>query len=110
MEPSAATAVACDGNALPTGGTDGCCACAGTVAQQVPRVRASTNLVRELVKGGATFLKGHGFSRAVMSLESWALAPEGRRTSTQHRSSSVAKAAMDDSNYGTAEAVPLQGR
>ena len=28
---------------------------------------------------GTHALKGHGFSRAVMSVESWALAPEGSR-------------------------------
>src|ERR1035441_1954474 len=35
-------------------------------------------------------LKGHGFSHAVVSVESWASAPEGSRTSSQHRSPSVA--------------------
>jgi hypothetical protein len=54
-------------------------------------------------------LKGYGFSRAVMSVESWALAPEGNRTLPQQRSPSVARATINDSSYGTAEAVPLQG-
>src|ERR1035437_9168951 len=37
---------------------------------------------------------------------SWASAPEGIRTSCQHRSPSVAKAAILRAAYGTAEAVP----
>src|ERR1035441_1192301 len=41
-------------------------------------------------------LKGHGFSHAVVSVESWASAPEGSRTSPEHRSSSVAKATIND--------------
>src|SRR5271167_3022549 len=41
---------------------------------------------------GSHVLKGHGFSRAVMRVENWALAPEGSRISPQHRSPSVAKA------------------
>src|SRR5664280_830290 len=53
-------------------------------------------------------LKGHGFSHAVVSVESWASAPEGSRTSPEHRSSSVAKATINSSAYGTAEAVPFQ--
>src|SRR5664280_3532768 len=39
---------------------------------------------------GSVALKGHGFSHAVVSVESWASAPEGTRTSSQHRSPSVA--------------------
>ncbi len=41
-----------------------------------------------------------------MRQESWASAPEGTRTSVQ--GSSVAKATKVQTNYGTAEAVPLQ--
>ena len=41
-------------------------------------------------------------------VESWASAPEGIRTSSQHRSPSVAKATIMTAAYGTAEAVPLQ--
>src|SRR5450759_1170238 len=43
------------------------------------------------------------FSRAVRSAESWASAPEGLRTSPQHRSPSVAKATTMTAAYGTAE-------
>jgi hypothetical protein len=48
-------------------------------------------------------LKGHGFSRAVTSAESWDSAPEGSRISSQHRGPSVAKAIMNDADVGTAE-------
>src|SRR5664280_1025866 len=43
------------------------------------------------------------FSRAVMSAESWASAPEGSRTSPQHRNPSVAKATIMTAAHGTAE-------
>src|SRR5664279_6602355 len=39
---------------------------------------------------------------------SWASAPEGTRTSSQHRSPSVAKAIIMTADCGTAEAVPFQ--
>jgi hypothetical protein len=40
--------------------------------------------------------------------KSWASAPEGTRTSCQHRGPSVAKATIMRAAYGTAEAVPLK--
>src|ERR1019366_2562875 len=50
MEPSTATGVACDGNALPPAEAAGCCACRGRQAQEIQRARANTSLVREFVK------------------------------------------------------------
>src|SRR5271157_3219369 len=56
-------------------------------------------------------LKGLGLKPCrYVCVEIWASAPEGTRTSSQHRSPSVAKATIRTAAYGTAEAVPLQGK
>ena len=65
--------------------------------------RARTSIIHLFRQQKQHALKGHGFQLCRYAyVESWASTPEGTRTSSQHRSPSVAKAIVMTAAYGTA--------